>query len=141
MRIPLFIIALLGLLVSSYLLVAYVTGGPILCRGGYGCETVRASIYSAFMGVPTPAYGVLYYSLVITGALLLASAQTAVVKQCLKFLTLSGLLVSLYLTYLEAFVINAWCWWCVVSALLSVAAFVLVWLPATCSPFFRRQDL
>lgn len=128
MRIPLFTIAILGLLVSSYLLVAYVTGGPILCRGGYGCETVRASAYASFMGIPTPAYGVVYYSLLITGVLLLSSIHAAAVRQCLKFLTLSGLLVSAYLTYIEAFVINTWCWWCVVSALLSLAAFALVWV-------------
>lgn len=131
MRIPLFIIGIIGLLVSSYLLVAYTTGGPITCTGGHGCETVRASIYSSFMGIPTPAYGVLYYLLLVTGSLLLASAHAAVMKQCLKVLTLSGLFVSLYLTYIEAFVIEAWCQWCVVSAILALLAFLLVWLQGT----------
>ena len=131
MRIPLFIVGILGLLVSSYLLVAYTTGGPITCTGGHGCETVRASIYSSFMGVPTPAYGVLYYALLIVGSLLLASIHAVVIKQCLKTLTLSGLLVSLFLTYIEAFVIEAWCLWCVVSAILALLAFLLVWFKGT----------
>jgi uncharacterized membrane protein len=43
-----------------------------------------------------------------------------------------GLAFSAYLTYLEAFVIHAWCQWCVVSAALAVLVFILA------LPEFRR---
>ena len=39
-----------------------------------------------------------------------------------------GLLFSIWLTYLELFVINAICMWCVVSAILAAILFVLSWL-------------
>lgn len=117
----LFATAIVGLAVSGYLFVAYTTGGPITCGVGHGCDTVRASEYSSFFGIPTPVFGLIFYLLMAIGV---------IIKRwdLLKWLTLGGLIVSGYLTYLEAFVINAWCFWCVVSAILSVVAFVIVWL-------------
>jgi uncharacterized membrane protein len=125
MRRILFIVAILGLLVSGYLVITHVFGGPILCAG-HGCETVRASSYSHLLGIPTPFYGIVFYLLLATGALLW-STQPGQVALPLLVLTGVGLAMSAWLTYLEAFVIHAWCLWCVASALLSLAAFGIVW--------------
>jgi hypothetical protein len=54
------------------------------------------------------------------GALVLAGGATI------------GLLFSAYLTYLEAFVIHAWCRWCIASAVLAVLIFIFT------LPEFRR---
>lgn len=127
-RVSLFVLALVGLLVSSYLLLVYTQGGPIKCYGGHGCDTVRASIYAAFFGIPTPAFGVMFYILLAVGALLIGITSSRWLHYGLLLLTGSGLVVSAYLTYLEAFVIYAWCWWCVVSAITATLAFLLVWV-------------
>lgn len=127
-RIVLFVLALLGLLVSSYLLYWYIQGGPITCSGGHGCDAVRASVYAGFFGIPTPAYGVAFYMLLCLGALLMSPMPSPWLQYSLLLLTGTGLAVSAYLTYLEAFVINAWCWWCVVSAVSATLAFLLVWM-------------
>ena len=118
MRRLLFAIAVIGLVVSGYLFITYTTGGPIQCGVGHGCDTVRASAYASFFGVPTPVYGLLFYLLLAIGVIIRW-------QRGLLILTGVGLITSAYLTYLEAFVIHAWCFWCVVSALLTVAAFLL----------------
>ncbi|MAF80681.1 hypothetical protein CL628_01570 [bacterium] len=127
MRIPLFLIAVLGLLVSGYLFVTYTSGGPIECGVGHGCDTVRASQYASFLGVPTPAYGLLFYLLLAVSALMATPVNRSWIRWPLSLLTAAGLVVSAGLTYIEAFVIDAWCMWCVVSALLALVAFLLVW--------------
>ena len=123
----LFGVAILGLLDSAYLLFAYTAGAPLVCNVAHGCDVVRTSVYASFFGLPTPVYGVIFYSLLAVGALLWAGAERRWLRLPLALLTGSGLVVSGYLTYLEAFVIEAWCLWCVVSAVLSLAAFVIVW--------------
>lgn len=117
----LFVVALAGLAVSGYLLWAYISGGPITCGEEGGCEVVRASAYAKLLGVPTPWHGVVFYALLGFGAVFR-------LKGPLKALTLVGLLVSAWLTYLEMFVIEAWCRWCVVSAALTLVAFLVVWI-------------
>jgi len=37
-----------------------------------------------------------------------------------------GIVFSAYLTYLEAFVIHAWCQWCVISAIIMAVSFLLI---------------
>lgn len=138
MRRLLFLIAILGLLISGYMFTVYVLGGPILCGSG-GCETVRASQYARLLGIPTPAYGLVFYFLLALGALLLSS-QPKRAYWLLVLLTGTGLAVSAWLTYLEAFVIHAWCRWCVVSAGLSLVAFVIVWAKLATYTSTQRHD-
>lgn len=123
----LLVVAVLGLLVSGYLLVSYQSSGLMVCLAGHGCDAVRASDFSSILGVPTPVFGVAYYlGLGILAALWsLKDAQR--LRWPLMILTGAGLAVSVWLTCLEAFVIKAWCIWCVTSAILSVIAFLLVW--------------
>ena len=128
MRKPLFIVALLGLIVSGYLLFEYVSGGPILCGvNSSGCDTVRNSPYAYFLGIPTPLFGVLFYICLAVGALMITEKTYKLVRMPLTLLTGIGLAFSLWLTYLEKVVIHAWCTWCLASALLSVIAFYFVW--------------
>lgn len=128
LRISLFTLALIGLLISAYLFSVYVWGGPILCNGSHGCETVRASAQAKFFGVPTPAYGMLFYVVMATLAWLVGVARGPWLKYALLIWGAGGLAASTYLTYIEAFVIEAWCVWCVGSAIVATLIFLLVWL-------------
>lgn len=115
-------VSVAGLAVSLYLTWVYATGAPPVCAGGgHGCETVQNSPYSSLLGVPITALGLLGY------AGLLVSAALRGVAGALSglFLALLGTLFSGYLTWLELFVIEAICQWCVASAVLMTAALVL----------------
>ena len=117
-------ISFLGLLVSGYLLIHYVSPEPIACISGQGCVAAQLSAYSSLWGIPTPAYGIVFYlALGILGALWSENTKKKVLP-ALIILTGSGLAVSLFLSGIEAFVLKAWCSWCVASAILSVAAFL-----------------
>ncbi len=118
-------ISFLGLLISGYLLITYVSPEEIKCITGEGCKIAQMSDYSSFLGIPTPAYGVVFYlALGVLGAVWSESAKKKVLP-ALIILTTTGLAVSLFLSSIEAFVLKAWCSWCVASALLSIAAFII----------------
>ncbi len=85
---------------------------------GTGCDTVRLSVYSHFWGVPMPVFGAAGYSLIallIIAESLVAPALAIEVRYALAGATGFGFLFSLYLEYLQGFVIHAFCAWCVTS--------------------------
>jgi protein-disulfide isomerase/uncharacterized membrane protein/rhodanese-related sulfurtransferase len=122
------VLCLLGLFDSLYLLYTYTSPSrPMVCIGT-GCDAVRASAYSNVGGVPMPAFGVLGYTLlsIVTLAESLSSARIArLARYAFLGMTGFGFLVSLYLEYLQAFVIHAYCAWCVTSGVVMSALFVL----------------
>jgi len=117
-------LALLGLFDSLYLFWTYTSSSrPMVCFGG-GCDAVRASAYSHFHGVPMPVFGVAGYVLVallIIAESLVPAAVAIEVRYALAGATGFGFLFSLYLEYLQAFVIHAFCAWCVTSGLVMTA--------------------
>ena len=125
------LVALAGLFVALYLTL-YKLGyiGTLACAVG-SCETVQTSKWATLLGVPVGAWGVAYYIGVL--ALAIAGltgrfADSRRLSEILVGVTAFGLLFSLWLTYLELFVIHAICQWCVVSAILATILFVLSWL-------------
>ncbi len=125
------VLCILGLGVSSYLAWVYLSGGEPYCAGAHGCSQVQHSRYATLLGVPVPLIGIAGYTLLLGLSLGRgrASGEMAFYLPVLSFgVALVGLLYSLYLTYLEAFVIHAWCYWCVASAVIMTAIWVLgVW--------------
>src|SRR4030042_2212574 len=125
-----FVLANAGLLVSLYLLWTYVSGSPIVCSSS-GCDAVRASSYSHCLGIPQPVFGVIFYVLLIILSLLVAIWRhfpENKIKKTILIVALFGFAYSVYLTYLEAFVIHGFCDWCLLSAIISTLIFIIsVW--------------
>jgi len=122
------LIALIGVFVSLYLTL-YKLGyiGTLVCGTG-GCETVQLSKWGNFLGMPVAGWGVVYYGVVL--ALSVAGVQEGYsgsrrLTTVLLVVTGWGLLFTLWLTYLELFVIHAICRWCVGSATMTVLLFAL----------------
>ena len=111
--------ALVGAGISAYLLVEYATGRSGLCVTGSGCDEVHASAFAYPFGIPMPLFGLVFYLAVAWTAwrslepahLLGMSPRVA-----LAALSLAGLAVSVVLTSIEAFVIHAFCTWCLGQA-------------------------
>jgi len=121
-RVLLAVLAVGGLLMSAYLTWVHLLGMPPVClTGNRGCETVQSSRYAEILGVPVAALGMGGY----VGLLFAAVLRGEVGVLLGLFVSLVGILFSAYLTYLELFVIYAVCQWCVSSAVLMMAAFVL----------------
>jgi len=127
------LLGLAGLFVALYLWLYHMGFyGALVCGPG-SCETVQASKYAYFLGQPVPLWGTVWYAAVIGLAFLALGSPSRgrVPHALLAAASVGGLGFSVYLTAIELFVIHAICMWCVVSAVLTVAIFVLVapWRP------------
>jgi protein-disulfide isomerase len=119
--------AIVGAGASAYLLVEYVTGQPGVCLTGSGCDLVRASAFAYPLGVPTPLIGLVFY--VVAGWLVLRTIGTQPMAgiptaTALLAVAVAGAAASMFLTAMEAFVIKAFCSWCLVQAAASVVLLI-----------------
>lgn len=126
------LLALVGFGIALYLWL-YKLGylGRLQCGSGT-CEYVQTSSYGDFWGVPVAFYGVVGYALIF--AVALAGLRPALVSrrwptQLVAALAAGGWLFTLYLTYVELFVLHAICRWCVSSAVV-ITAIAVVAIPA-----------
>ncbi len=121
-----FLTSWIGLLLSSYLAYAYQVPSDLHCAIG-GCLEVRNSQYSQLLGIDIPFFGILYYIGICFYCLSIYLPRKFNPHEPLLLLVYHtfGFLFSLYLTFLEVFVIKAICQWCVFSAI--AATFGLIW--------------
>ena len=115
-------VAAIGVGVATYIAIADSGGGSPVCVGGsHGCETVANSSYSHLLGVNISIFGVLGYVLLLAAAILRGDWA----RMGGFAISLVGFGYSVFLTYLELFVIDAVCQWCVFSAILMTVLFAV----------------
>lgn len=118
------IVALGGLADSIYLTVKHFTAGVVPCSIIDGCEQVLTSSYAEMFGVPTAAFGVAAYVVAFVLAILAAFGNR-------RSWFLFGVLVSImtvftgWLLYLQGYVIEAFCQFCLISAATTVSLFII----------------
>lgn len=123
------LLSLAGLGISAYLSYLRSSGGTLFCAGVGDCERVQASVYAEMAGIPVAFLGLLVYMSLFALGLwqTLVRPEAREIPMLATFgLSLVGMLYSAYLTYIELFVIQAVCFWCVISALVFSAIFLLV---------------
>lgn len=104
------VLALLGAGIAAYLTYVRYTGGTVACTTG-GCELVQGSRYSAVAGIPVALIGLVGYLCIAASTLVRGEAGAAIGLA----LTAVGFAFATYLLYLQAFVIEAFCHWCLAS--------------------------
>jgi protein-disulfide isomerase/rhodanese-related sulfurtransferase len=116
----LFALSLVGLFDALYLWWVYtLPSRPMVCLGG-GCDTVRSSPFAYPWGVPLPAFGAAMYvvlALLVFAWPVLQESLSHLARWAVAGIAGLGFLFSLYLSGVEAFVLHAWCTWCVISAI------------------------
>jgi uncharacterized membrane protein len=117
-----------GIGIASYLTYVKLFDIKPYCAGVGNCEAVQSSPYAELLGVPVAIWGLLSY----LGLLALFLVKRAdwrgfgrLARQVTFLATLVGVMYSAYLTYLELYVIHEICPWCVASAIVMTALFVL----------------
>jgi len=123
----LLVLAIAGVAVAAYLAWENSQGRSGVCTIAHGCSKVQQSRYGKMIGVPVSVPGlVLYTLLTVAAAAWLADHRglRPVILVLAFYGALGGFLFSAYLTYLEAFVIDAWCIYCIASALIMTALFL-----------------
>jgi uncharacterized membrane protein len=122
------LLALVGLLVATYLWL-YKIGvlGELQCGSG-SCESVQASRYAELFGIPVAFYGVAGYAALMGLGLAALQPRFAADRRIgvlLATLATVGFAFTLYLTAIELFVLHEICRWCVLSAVIVTAIWVL----------------
>ncbi len=121
----LFIVALIGFIDAGYLTVEHYQNVIPPCSITGGCEVVLTSDYSVIFGVPVSLLGMIYYFLIMAGTFgYLESKHVALLKwSCIA--TTAGFLMSLWFLYVQAFILNKYCLYCLGSATTSIILFVI----------------
>jgi uncharacterized membrane protein len=121
------LLAVAGVATSSYLTYSHYADQATVCAGVGSCEFVQSSEYSKLAGVPVALLGLLFFvSLAGLSIARLARVPLALDwgKELAFAMTLGGVAFVTYLTYVELFVIDAICIWCVGTAVITVGTFV-----------------
>lgn len=100
--------ALTGLGMSALLVAEYRQPLPALCAPGGGCDIVRYSPYAGFLGVPLPVLGVLFFGVAFGVAI---APQT---RKWLFPLSAFGAFAGVAFIAIQAFLLNAFCQFCLV---------------------------
>lgn len=121
LRLAVAALALAGAGIAAYLTYARYADAPIACATG-GCETVQSSDYAEILGLPVAVLGLAGYLAIFASALFAGEPA----RLAGAALALGGLVFSVYLIFVQAFAVEAFCQWClasdVVMALLAAAA-------------------
>jgi uncharacterized membrane protein len=124
------VLAFCGLSDSIYLTQSEVSNTPLICNveNLSGCNIVAASQYAHLFGIPLAEYGEIFYALLFVVAALEIVFLDQLLRRVLQGLSSVGLIVSLYLTFLEIYVIHALCVYCIASAVIALLIFIFACL-------------
>jgi uncharacterized membrane protein len=125
------LISLAGLADATYLTMQYLTGETLVCGGSADCFRVLGSGYARIAGIPVSAFGVLGYF----SAFSLATFAAFGYVRARKFFTVTiwaMFAVTLWFLFVQAFVLHAFCRYCLFSAaLVFVLAAMVVLIPSS----------
>lgn len=119
------LLSLIGLGDAVYLTVKHMTGGIVPCTITGGCEQVLNSSYATIWGTPLALLGALAYFTVFSLATL-AAFGNAGARTVLFYLVLLMLAISIWLFLLQAFVIHAFCQFCLLSGAITLLLALIV---------------
>ena len=118
------VVALIGLADAIYLTIHHYTGEKVPCSVVEGCEQVLTSSYAEIAGIPLAIFGAAANFAAFSLAILAAFGNRSM-------WTLFGVQVSLmliftaWLVYLQAFVIEAYCQFCLLSAAITLTLVII----------------
>jgi uncharacterized membrane protein len=128
------VVALGGLADAVYLTIHHYTAVPVPCGEAFDCGSVLSSQYAEIAGIPLAVFGALAYFVAFSLAVLAIFGNRAAWK-------LFGLQIVLmacftfWLVYLQAFVIKAYCQYCLISAGVTLTLLII----ALISRFWRSR--
>jgi uncharacterized membrane protein len=133
-----FVLALAGIGVAGYLTLAHMNVVGLGCTALRGCEEVAQHPTANGFGlpwlqaIPTAAFGLAAFGLLAALSVVRTVAEDPVAAGVCAVqiaVAVASVAVSAWLTYLEAFVIRAWCQWCIASAIITVLVLAALLLP------------
>jgi uncharacterized membrane protein len=119
------VIAALGVAETIYLTAMHLAGAHITCVASGGCSQVLSSKHAVFAGIPVAAFGVAAYFTAFSAATL-SAFRFPLAGKIFTAVVLLMFLGTLWLLYLQAFVIHSFCDYCLLSAAMTFALTAIV---------------
>ena len=123
----LYVLGFVGVLDTLYLMYHKLSGTEVACIffPKEWCQKVQHSTYSKTFGIPNSFAGFAMYVaiLTLTALYVAGSAPFWYIQAIVTF----GFAFSMYFTFIQAFVLRAFCTWCVVSAINFALMLLAVW--------------
>lgn len=131
------ILTFCGLADSAYLTQHEMDGTPLLCNINNlsGCNIVAQSSYSHMFGLSLAEYGLIFYGVLFMVAALELLVVHRRARRIIQGIATLGFGASVYFTFLQIFVINALCIYCLASAFITVCIFLVA---SSLEPVRRR---
>ncbi len=119
------LVALTGAGLAAYLTYVHYEPAALICTRSGGCETVQDSSYATLLGIPVALLGLVAYLVVLA----LVVWDTDLARTLAAAIAIGAVGFGIYLVSLQAFVIDAWCIWCLANDLVLVPllAILTVW--------------
>jgi uncharacterized membrane protein len=121
---PVAVLAGAGMALTSYLVVTSLLGHPpAYCSEGSSCEIVQRSRWGTFLGLPTAFWGFLTYTVLLSVSIWMRDAASH--WKSVWTVSLLGLSYSVYLMAISVIVIEAACFYCIISFTIMAVIFVV----------------
>lgn len=128
-QIAIFILGLCGFLVARHIYKHKNNNrNPLICPIRFDCHAVTHSDYSKFFGMPVEILGMAYYGLISLSYLLfifLPALLPDFLADFMAVLSMIAFIFSIYLIFVQIFILKKGCSWCFVSAFISILIFIL----------------
>jgi len=120
------VLAFAGLVNASYLTYKHFQKKPLVCPINHDCNAVVESKWGHMFGVRNEILGLLFYAGMLLGGVVNAAVPLAIPRLSLYLLIGAsvGLAFSVFLTLLQKFVVRNYCFYCLISALISLLIFI-----------------
>ena len=120
------VLALVGTAIAGYLTIVHFRESLLVCSGVSDCETVQTSQYAEILGIPVALLGLLCFVALLGLAVvrIIQPERADTITMIMFVMVVASIGFYIYLTYLELFVINAVCQWCVASSLVMLGMLI-----------------
>jgi uncharacterized membrane protein len=120
------VLVLIGVADAAYLSAIHYYQADPGCSLITGCDAVLSSEFAVILGVPLAYGGLIYYLVLLSGMLTYYQYETKKALHATLLVNVMGFLFSLWLIYVQAFILGAFCQYCLISALITTLALVTI---------------
>ena len=124
-RLIITVLAVLGIFVAGYLTWSHFSGVPVYCGGSNSCELVNNSRFAFIGRLPVSLIGLAGYLMILVLGLIPYREDRQWPALLIFGGALIGVMLQWYLFFIEAFVLHAFCYWCISSQTLITLIFLL----------------
>ena len=115
------ILSVVGFAASFYIFYSKKYDKPLYCPIGEDCDAVVRSKYGKTFGVENTIPGMLYYAIMLIYGILNRNLfKGNIIYYFLVSASVASVLFSLYLVYVQKFILKKWCIYCIISTMASI---------------------